>query len=196
MYHSFSLFLLKDKLNCDRFLSEEELAYAIYNLEVLLINLEKIATIYLFSFIFQNIQTTLVVHLSYFLLRMFAGGWHARSSRGCTIMSICIFVLLPSFIEEVLCPVNTPVFIVLALGLLFTFWKYAPAGTEKKSITDSTLKRKLKRKALLMTLLLLFLAYLSPSDDLRMLILLGMSSEAVTIHPYFYQLMKRGSKND
>lgn len=196
MYHSISLFILRKKLNCDHFLSTEEFAYAVYNLEMLLINLEKVITIYLFSYIFLNIQTTLIVHLSYFLIRLFAGGWHAQSSKGCTLSSIFIFILLPNLVQSLQVTVNTSLFIILAMGICATIWTYAPAGTEKRTITDAVLRRKLKQKALFVTCLLLVFAYVTPVADLRTLMLLGIGVETMTIHPYFYQLMKRGNKND
>lgn len=196
MYHSISLFILRKKLNCDHFLSTEEFAHAVYNLEMLLINLEKVITIYLFSYIFLTIQTTLIVHLSYFLIRLFAGGWHAQSSKECTLSSIFIFILLPNLVQSLQVTVNTPLFIILAMGICATIWTYAPAGTEKRTITDAVLRRKLKQKALFVTCLLLVLAYVTPVADLRTLMLLGIGIETMTIHPCFYQLMKRGNKND
>ncbi|MCA5013694.1 MULTISPECIES: accessory gene regulator ArgB-like protein [unclassified Enterococcus] len=196
MHHTLSLFLLEKKLKSHHFLSPEELAYAVYNLEVLLINLEKVMTIYFFALIFQNISTTVIVHLSYFFIRMFAGGWHAQSSIGCTVISVVGFVFLPKIVQSLPISIESPAFMLFAIALLAIIWKYAPAGTEKKTITDRFQLRKLRWQAMAVTTVLLIVAYLSTSADLQILILLGLSIEAITIHPYFYQLMKRGQKND
>ena len=196
MHHTISLFLLEKKLKSHHFLSPEELAYAVYNLEVLLINLEKIITIYFFALIFQNVSTTVIVHISYFLIRMFAGGWHAQSSISCTVISVVGFVFLPKIVQSLPLSIESPAFMLFTIALLATIWKYAPAGTEKKTITDKFQRRKLRWQAMAVTTVLLIVAYLSTSADLQILILLGLSIEAITIHPHFYQLMKRGQKND
>ena len=98
MYEKVSYYLLAKKKILGDFESKEDLEYAQYNLSIILINIEKVVVIYIVAISIGMVTHTLITHVSYLVLRKYAGGWHANNSLNCTALSVLTFVIFPKLL--------------------------------------------------------------------------------------------------
>ena len=96
--HSLTLYLLM-KIQAQRYMSEIDYENTTYALEILLINLFKSVQVYAVAFVFGVLFETFLMNLAYVFLRIPAGGWHAKSSRNCSIFGLVVFVGIPVFLK-------------------------------------------------------------------------------------------------
>lgn len=193
MYDTVSNFLLQKVLDSKK-LSKDEYEMANYNLQVILINTEKVATIYFVAFITQVFWQTIIMHLSFLLLRNFAGGWHAAKSFFCTVTSVAFFVGLPKIAFTLTIVINSTSLFILCVIPIYTIIKYSPADTDQNPFTSATNRKFRKTTATVIVMILLSLAFFT-SNFFRIPILLGIYSECLLIHPIFYKLTKRSYNN-
>ena len=109
-------------------------------LEVFFNNLFKTIVVYGLALLFHVFLYTLTVHLSYFAIRHYAHGAHAKSTFACYIESIILFVILP----WILITIDIPqiMMIVLAAVAFILICLYSPAITRKQPIPNHMRKKK------------------------------------------------------
>lgn len=195
IYSKISRFLIFEKQFFGKFKSEEEYEQAYYNLQIILINIEKVQIIYTMSFFLSTLLNTFVTHLAYLLLRRYAGGWHAKKSINCTLFSFFGFVLIPWIGNTINCSFTTSTIFILSIVMLYIVIRYAPADTEKNPLISISRRVKMKRNAILMTCLSFLVVFFVKKDTLQFSIISGIILECITIHPVFYKLTKRSYKN-
>ncbi|HLR18645.1 MAG TPA: accessory gene regulator AgrB [Staphylococcus sp.] len=151
-------------------------------MQVFIGNLTKTIVTYGVSILCHLFLYTLTVHLSYFLIRHFAHGAHAKSSILCHVQNLLLFVLLPWLIGymEVSSLVMNPLAIIGFMVLL----KYAPVATKKQPIPQRLIKGK-KIKTIIVTLLLVVTSMFF-SEPYQQLILLGIILIAIAQLPIFF----------
>lgn len=154
-----------------------------YGLEVFVGNMMKTIVIYGAALLCHIFLYTLIVHLSYFAIRYFAFGAHAKSTFLCTIQSLIMFVVAPLII------INTNIsywpFLAIALVGYLIIIKYAPMQTKKHPILGKW-KKGLKLRAILAATILIVLT-LFLKEPYQQLICLGLIFEAVSLLPIFYK---------
>ncbi|WP_239740885.1 accessory gene regulator AgrB [Mammaliicoccus sp. M-M45] len=154
-----------------------------YGLEVFVGNIMKNVVIYGAALLCHIFLYTLIVHLSYFAVRYFAFGAHAKSTFLCTIQSIIMFVLAPLII------INTNLsywaFLALALIGYLIIIKYAPMQTKKHPILGKW-KKGLKLRSIIVATILIVLS-LFIKEPYQQLVCLGLIFEAVSLLPIFYK---------
>lgn len=154
-----------------------------YGLEVFVGNIMKTVVIYGAALLCHIFLYTLIVHLSYFAVRYFAFGAHAKSTFLCTIQSIIMFVLAPLII------INTNLsywaFLALALIGYLIIIKYAPMQTKKHPILGKW-KKGLKLRSIIVATILIVLS-LFIKEPYQQLVCLGLIFEAVSLLPIFYK---------
>lgn len=195
IYSKLSRYLIFEKEFFGKFKSEEEYEQAYYTLQIVLINIEKVQIIYTMSFFLSTILNTFVMHLAYFLLRRSAGGWHAKKSINCTLFSVFGFVILPWLGNKANCSFTNFSILILTITMLGIVMRYAPADTEKNPLISISERAKMKRKAILVTLLSFAVALFVRNDTLQFNVISGIILECITIHPVFYKLTKRSYTN-
>lgn len=151
-------------------------------MQVFIGNLTKTIVTYGVSILCHLFLYTLTVHLSYFLIRHFAHGAHAKSSILCHVQNLLLFVLLPWLIGYMEVPslVMYPLAIIGFMVLL----KYAPVATKKQPIPQRLIKGK-KIKTIIVTLLLVVTSMFF-SEPYQQLILLGIILIAIAQLPIFF----------
>lgn len=90
----------------------------------------KFIAIILFSLIFKTIYETLIINLSFILLRTFCQGIHAKTNWQCWIITLLIFIIIPVISKHLMIP-N----IILIIGYLILFILaaiYSPNDTKKR----------------------------------------------------------------
>lgn len=125
---------------------------------------------------------TLTVHLSYFLIRQYAHGAHAKSSFACHVQNLLLFVLLPWLIGYM--KVSSLIMYPLAIIGFIILMIYAPAATKKQPIPQRLVKGK-KLKTVIVTLLLLVISMFF-SEPYQQLVLLGIILIAIAQLPIFF----------
>ena len=185
----FSEFLLK-KMGITS--SEKNYDYIQYGLEILLINLSKLTIIYGIAYLTKQLIPTLIVHLSYMLLRRYSFGLHSLSSFVCTVTSIALFNIIPYFFKELILP--TPLIFLISFFIFVSIVRYSPADTENNPLVDSAKRKKLRIKSIICCMLLLLIVAFVPAT-IKTLILLGGVYQALLILPVTYKLLKRRYNN-
>ncbi|MBC2180332.1 regulator [Listeria booriae] len=177
----------------DREVDEDRFAIVKYGVEIFLVNVTKGIIVYLTAALLGMLWQTLVVHLSYLLIRRHSFGLHAKTSLGCTITSVVMFVILPYFVKEVQL---SEWMIVLISGLiLLNIAIFAPSDTENMPLFNAQKRHILRRKSIFNTFVVLVIANLIPWSEGSTLILLGAFCQTIAIHPLTYKLLKRRNKN-
>ncbi|MFT2141981.1 accessory gene regulator AgrB [Staphylococcus sp. GDY8P145P] len=154
-----------------------------YGLEVFVGNMMKTIVIYGAALLCHIFLYTLIVHLSYFAIRYFAFGAHAKSTFLCTIQSLIMFVVAPLIIINT----NIPYWPFLAIALVgyLIIIKYAPMQTMKHPILGKWKKGLKLRSILVATILIVLTLFLK--EPYQQLVCLGLIFEAVSLLPIFYK---------
>ncbi|MGC9675979.1 accessory gene regulator AgrB, partial [Staphylococcus epidermidis] len=103
-------------------------------------NIEKTVVLYGISYFFDLLIFTFLTHISYFLLRLFAHGAHAKTSLQCHIQNILYFIFIPWLVLHF--PLSTNIFYFLAIISFLLVISFAPAATKKQPIPKHLLKKK------------------------------------------------------
>ncbi|WP_154838376.1 accessory gene regulator AgrB [Staphylococcus sp. Marseille-Q1834] len=151
-------------------------------LQVVVSNLAKTIVTYGAAIIFHTFLYTLITHVSYFLIRHYAHGAHAKSSLLCHVQNLILFVGLPWLV--VYFSINLGIMYTVALIALLLIIYYAPAATKKQPIPSHLIKRK-KLLSIFLTILLIIIS-LIVSEPYKQLILLGVTLESLTLLPFFF----------
>lgn len=138
-------------------------------MQVVVNNFFKAIGIYGVSILCHMFLYTLTVHLSFFIIRHFAHGAHAKNSLACYIESLIYFVLLPWIVGYI--QVSPLIMYPLALIGLIIISICAPSATKKQPIPQRLRKGK-KIKAICITLILLLIS-LFLNEPYQQLMLLG-----------------------
>ncbi|MGW7977304.1 accessory regulator AgrB [Staphylococcus xylosus] len=151
-------------------------------MQVVVSNLFKTIVIYGVSLLCNMFLYTLTVHLSFFIIRYFAHGAHAKNSLACYLESLVYFVLLPWIVGYI--QVSSLIMYPLALIGLIIISLYAPSATKKQPIPQRLRKGK-KIKAICVTICLLLIS-LFLTEPYQQLILLGIIIIAILQFPIFF----------
>lgn len=180
---------LRQKLS----LEELEFLKIKLGLEVILINLTKGFVVYGLAIILNVFFLTLLLHVSYLLIRSKSFGLHAQSSMMCTFISVFIFILIPWMTKDmILGPLI--IFIVFLISLICLF-RYAPADTEKQPLIGSKNRERLRRQAISRCSGLAVIALLFAKNFVGTMITFGVGIQIIFILPITYKLLKRSYQN-
>lgn len=151
-------------------------------MQVVVSNLFKTIVIYGVSILCHMFLYTLTVHLSFFIIRHFAHGAHAKNSLACYIESLFYFILLPWIIGYI--QVSSLIMYPLAIIGLVLIIVFAPSITKKQPIPER-LKKGKKTKAICVTLMLLLIS-LFLNEPYQQLMLLGVIIISILQLPIFF----------
>lgn len=149
---------LCDELNY----SENKREILSYGLEVFLGDFFKIVAILILSGILDVLFYTVVGLISFVLFRIIIGGIHNSSFEKCFITSTIIMILI-GFIGKYFAFLITDwiAFLVYFIALIITII-WVPAGTEKKTINNPVLRKKMKIQAIFLLSLWQLIIIISP----------------------------------
>ncbi|EFS01644.1 putative accessory gene regulator protein, partial [Listeria seeligeri FSL N1-067] len=135
----------------------------------------------------------MTVHLSYLWLRRYSFGLHATKTLNCTLISLTMFVLTPWIFQNVLS--NNWIVLGTFAFILLNMFLFAPADTENLPLIGEGHRKKLKRKAMIGTLILTGITLLIPFAEMKTLIMIGSLFQVVSINPLTYKLLRRRYRN-
>lgn len=162
-------------------------------LEILLINITKFLIVFITAAQLNLLKEALFMSLVFASVRRTAFGLHAKNSIVCTIVSLAMFVAGPYVCQYIKLD-NYTVFGIFT-GMNLILYKYAPADTESHPILGKKLRKKLRKETVLTGTLLMLIALIIPSQQVKALITLAVAFEVISILPIIYKLLNRRYKN-
>lgn len=132
------------------------------------------------ALLLHELVPVLVFMGSFLVLRGFAYGRHFKSDLLCTILTIFVFVGVPYVIGTGISEVYR---LLLSLIFVIIISIFAPADTVKNPITSKSLRKKLKRRAIGLSLILSLLQIVS-NNYFGTIILIAMALAALLLMPY------------
>jgi accessory gene regulator B len=151
-------------------------------MQVFVSNIFKTIVAYSVSILCNLFFYTLTAHITYFLIRHFAHGAHAKTPLLCHIQNLLLFVFLPWLL--VYTQINNIFMYILGILGFIILCVYAPAATKKQPI-PARLKPRKKRNTIIVTIVLILLS-LFIYEPYQQLILLGIIIIAVLQLPLFF----------
>ncbi|AFS77861.1 putative agrB-like protein [Gottschalkia acidurici 9a] len=170
-----------------------ELTKIKFGIEVLIINISKFLLIITISYFLKIIPLTLILFISFGLIRRSAFGLHAKNSIVCTIISTSYFI--GGAYISIYYPLEMKIMVLIFLIQIGLFMKYAPSDTESRPLVGKKLRSKLKRDTIVTVLILLAIALIVNNGTISMLITLGATMECISILPITYKILKRRYNN-
>jgi len=161
--------------------------------EIFVINVSKIIIIYLLAVLLGLLWQTLITHTAFILTRRYSFGLHALNSTVCTIVSCCVFVVIPLFLSNIGIT-NFGVIIAFSI-IIFILYRFAPADTKARPLIGVKLRAQLKRKAVACGVFIMITALLVPDETIKTLLTIGAVFQCISILPLTYQILKRSEKN-
>lgn len=177
----------------DREVDEDRFAIVKYGVEIFLVNVTKGITVYLAAALLGMIWQTLVVHISYLIVRRHSFGLHAKTSLGCTITSVLMFVVLPYFVKDI--QLSGWMIVGISIFILLNIAIYSPSDTENMPLFNAQKRHELRVKSIFNTFVVLIMVLVIPLEQVKILLLLGALIQVGTIHPWIYKLLKRRYNN-
>ncbi|MCJ1650403.1 accessory gene regulator AgrB [Lactiplantibacillus plantarum] len=132
------------------------------------------------ALLLHELVPVLVFMGSFLVLRGFAYGRHLESDLLCTILTIFVFVGVPYVIGTGISEVYR---LLLSLIFVIIISVFASADTVKNPITSKSLRKKLKRRAIGLSLILSLLQIVS-NNYFGTIILIAMALAALLLMPY------------
>ncbi len=156
-----------------------------YGLEGIFNLITKLIIILLISILTQTITETALLILFYAGIRTFSFGWHAKSSFGCWISSLLVYIIIPIFLKYPL--PNYFGFIILGVALIsMIIW--APADTPKRPLIRK--KQRLKAKIISIIIVCLYssLYLITNIVIIKNAILYALLIQTILINPITYKI--------
>ena len=140
-------------------IKEEQLKFGI---QIILSELYKILLIYYLAFLLDCIVLTLVVHITFFLLRQVCLGYHFKNLYVCLIWSTIAFPIATNYITNLTLNFSSFYLYVGILLPLSIIYILGPRGTENQPIINQSHRSYLRKKIIIRLLLLITVFYFSP----------------------------------
>lgn len=162
-------------------------------LEIIFINAAKFIVLLLISYYFKLIKETIIMMVTFALLRRNAFGLHALNSIVCTIGSVFMFVGCAYLSHYLL--FNNYVVLICFLTINLLLFKYAPGDTEAHPLVGANLRASLKKKSVITGMILMAIALIVPNEMIKTLIVLSSIFEIISILPITYSILGRRYRN-
>ena len=157
-----------------------------YGLEGIFNLITKLIIILLISILTQTITETALLILFYAGIRTFSFGWHAKSSFGCWISSLLVYIDRKSLIVNFRIP-ELIGYIILGSALI-SMILWAPADTPKKPLIRKKQRQKCKVLSILVVLLYTLIFTYSNNHIINDAIIYALLMQIVFINPLTYKL--------
>jgi len=195
MVHSVAI-ILTGLLN--RYIGKEgiELKKIALGMEVALINITKMAVVYLLALALGVVFQTFVVHFSFYMVKRYSFGLHAASSTVCSLVSSFLLAVVPWVLVRIMeVGIGNLTVLVAFVPILLCLYLYAPADTKARPLVGVMHRAKLKKKAMVCGFIIIVITLLVPNYEIKFLLTLGAVYQCILILPLTYKILKRSAKN-
>lgn len=163
----------------------EEYAVVLYGVEVIIENLVKTIILIFIGFFLHKMLESFIILFSFCIVRIHAGGIHAKSSLGCTAFMIVVEII--GLIANEYTEISEVICLILCVLSNILIWLYAPNGCMACDLLGSIAKRKKRRYALCSTNILFLLAF---CIEIKTLIIIPVFLEALSL--LLFEVRRRG----
>lgn len=150
-------------------------------LEIVLINVSKMITIYGLAVLFDIAGEVFIFHSAFMSIRTSAFGAHAVSSFRCTIISVLLFIGVPLLIIQH--QVNLWILLLFHFSTYMLLWRYAPGKTAKNYLGSKETQKKLKFRAIISNFALFIVMIIISNDLWSNLLVFGAFSAGCMVIP-------------
>ena len=167
---------------------EEKLEIIAYGLEALYITITKTVVIFGVAIILGILKETLLIMLSYNIIRTTAFGMHAKKSWHCYVISGTLFIgmaLLCKYID-----INFYIKLFIYVLSVVTIFLYAPADTYKRPLLNAKKRKIYKIITMFSSLIYLLLIIIFKDNDISNYLVLGLLDASLMIHPLTYRMFQ------
>ena len=165
---------------------EEKLEEIRYGLESIYLTYTKIFVIFVLAYFLGIIKETLLLLLTYNIIRTFAFGIHATKSIYCLITSLMLFIGGVYIVKYM--SLNIYVKIIISIMLLICIYKYAPADTYKRPLINERKRKKYKVISTVLGIAYVILIIILNNNIISNYLLIGMLESVIMIHPLVYKI--------
>jgi len=162
-------------------------------MEIALINVSKLAVVYLLALLLGVVVQTFIVSLAFAATKRYSFGLHALNSTVCTLVSCLMLVVVPWALQGV--GISNIAVMVMFVPIVVCLYLYAPADTNARPLVGPKNRARLKKKAVAIGVVLMLVALVVPSGDVKLLIVLGVVLQCVAIMPLSYKILRRRGRN-
>ena len=162
-------------------------------MEIIIINVLKLVIIFTLAVWLEVLWQTFVAYAAFATIKRYSFGLHALNSTACTLVSCCMFVIVPLLLINF--GINNVGAIVAFSIILPVLYLYAPADTKARPLIGVKLRARFKRKAVICGFFVFIIALLIPSEPVKLLLTLGAAYQSIAIMPFMYKILKRSEKN-
>lgn len=168
--------------------NEEELEIIAYGLESIYLVITKAIIIFTLAYILGILKETLILLLTYNIIRTQAFGIHASRSIYCLISSILMFIGGAYLCIYLTLPLKIIMIISLMCNLLILM--YAPADTHKRPLINERKRMKFKYKSITLAIIYTIIIFTIKDNTIINFLLIGMIEATIMILPITYKLFK------
>ncbi|MGB3366637.1 MAG: accessory gene regulator B family protein [Acidaminobacteraceae bacterium] len=173
--------------------TEDEVEILKYGIEVIFMNISKLLVIYLLAFIFGYLIETIFITLIFGYIRSFASGIHVKGFVKCLTFSLAIFIFIIFTRGAFELPLIMK--IMVSIALVTGIWIYSPADTEEKPYLDEENRKKLKRSAIIVSIIYTVIWTTSILGIYSNYFVSTLIAQLILIHPITYKVLGRRYKN-
>lgn len=155
-----------------------------YGIELLFDNLFKLAALLILGILFRRTWEVVLCIGCFSLLRSQAGGVHRKSNIGCFafMLAVCVLSCIGAeYIQEL----PTALLAVISVGVVLVNKLCAPFCTVNNPIVDENIRRRKNIWSVALSILFLTAVWLAPMWEVKMLILIPVTIETLTILPWW-----------
>ena len=167
---------------------DEKLEVIAYGLEGLYITITKTIVIFGIAIILGILNETLLIVLSYNIIRTTAFGMHAKKSWHCYLLSGALFIgmgLLCRYID-----INFFAKLIIYAFSVFTIFLYAPADTYKRPLLNAKKRKIYKIITMFSSLIYLLFIIIFKDNNISNYLVLGLLDASLMIHPLTYRVFQ------
>ena len=165
---------------------EEKLEEIRYGLESIYLTYTKIFLIFVLAYFLGIIKETLLLLVTYNIIRTFAFGIHATKSIYCLITSLILFIGGVYVVKYI--SLNIYVKAIISIILLICIYKYAPADTYKRPLINERKRKKYKVISTILGIAYVILIIIFNNYIISNYLLIGMLETVIMIHPNVYKI--------
>lgn len=173
--------------------TDDEIDRIKYGIEAFLVNIGKLPILFVLAYLFGILKPFSIMFLLYGLLRTFAGGFHAKTSLSCIIISIFSFGIM-IYLSLLIYP--NPwikgIFYCLSIIILLI---YAPADNEEKPIVNRKHRRRLRIASCMVASVYMIISYFTKDDFIANTLFYCVLFVSFFVSPIMYKLFNRRWRN-
>lgn len=124
----------------NKIIEENEKEILLYGLQLIISSVIGISLILSFGIIFNKVIETMIFLVTFIIIRMYSGGYHANSYFKCNVTLIIVYLSIIAAISYTPSNLILQVSIILAIMSIYVFLRFAPVDNENKRLKKQQLE--------------------------------------------------------